>query len=190
MITSPIKTIIKNLTDQKFTTPINSGLRIAITANGEKGDTAIISGDVFTMMDRTPVAEALISAILTGKVSLEYVIDRLGKITENSNDPNINSSVTTRDKIAKLNKLEATKEVAAEATDVVVDVATPTPECTVVSEEENAVSEAIADEQKQTPAEDGKNQNTESVAPADPSTEKAASKEAPKSRRQRQIKLN
>ena len=116
---SPIKTIIRNLTDQKFTTPINSGLRIVVTAKNTPGDTAKIVGDVFTLMDRTDVVEALAAAVLDGKVSLEYVIDTIATVTDNKETPNINSSVAMQERIKKYRKPVAIADSINTAGDVV-----------------------------------------------------------------------
>ena len=101
---SPIKSIIRNLTDQKFTTPVNSGLRIVVTAKNTPGDTAKIVGDVFTLMNRTDVVEAFAGAIIDGRISLEYVVDGIAKITTNTATPNINSSVSMQERIKNFGK--------------------------------------------------------------------------------------
>lgn len=182
MTTSPIKTVIKNLTKQKFTTPINSRLRIALAAREDKGDTAIIAGDVFSLMDRTQVAEALISAVLDKRVSLSYVIDQIADITENTGDPNINSSVAIRDRVALYNKDTKAKPVE-------VKQEPPAKQEETVKEEPATPPEPVAEPPKQEETVIVAETETRPTTPEEPAKPAEPVKEPAKPRK-RQIKVN
>ena len=134
MIISPIKTIIKNLTSQKFTAPVTSRVRIVITPKGEDGDTAIIRGDVFTLIDRAAVAENLISALLRKDISLTYMVDNLGVVEHNTGEPNIDSSATIQAEVAKLNKKLTKAQKPADIVEPTPEVKTPEPRPTKTEE--------------------------------------------------------
>lgn len=90
MINSPIRTVIKNNSSSPFISVVSSTVRIHLNAKGEPGDSIFLPGDVFTYIDRTPVAEALMGNILDGRIALEYSIDPIGTTTT-SDEPNFRS---------------------------------------------------------------------------------------------------
>ena len=202
MIYSAIKSIIRNNTDRKFNTPINSRLRIVITPKGEAGDSAIISGDVFTLIDRTTAMEALVNAILDERISLEYVIDKIVSVTPNEAEPNLNSCVAIRDAVAKLNG--GLKAIEKENIPV-VPVVEKQPEDDVKQLEPTEPSTATVEEAKQTEDEVKPSEPVESPKPTEPAIETAAvtdsqvvdtleksqnTDEPKKTKRPRQIKVN
>lgn len=202
MIYSAIKSIIRNNTDRKFNTPINSRLRIVITPKGEAGDSAIISGDVFTLIDRTTAMEALVNAILDERISLEYVIDKIVSVTPNESEPNLNSCVAIRDAVAKRNGgLKAIEKVNIP----VVPAEEKQAEDVVKQPESTEPSTVVDTGEKQTEDEVKPSEPVESPKPTEPAIETPAGTDAPvagtpektqstdepkKTKRPRQIKVN
>lgn len=189
MITSPIKSIVRNLTDKKYTTPITSRMRIVLDPAGTATDTARIDGDVFTLMDRTVVAEALVNDILANKVSLTYVVDKVATLITNTEAANINSSVTLRDAVYKANSsiksVPSKKEVQPEPAPTEPVTPQPVEEVPTPTEPENV-------KPVETPVSATDNsENTESEATKDATTNTTKKEAASKPQKKaRQIKIN
>lgn len=189
MITSPIKSIIKNLTDKKYTTPVTSRMRIVLEPKGQAGDTARVDGDVFTLMDRTAVVEALLADVLDKKVSLLYVVDKVAELQENNDTANINSSVTFRDRVTALNKpvSKATQTKKQEVEVEVAEVIESEPTDSKVEEQETP---EVKQEPVEEPAKEVVTDTAEETPEVKPEPEKVKEASTKQTKKPRQIKIN
>lgn len=118
MINSPIRTVISNLSDKPITTPITTRLKLALSAKGMAGDKAELRGDVFTLIDRTVAANALMELVLDGKLALSYEIDGAIAVGHNYGKAFMDSSADIQDRMTDLVRgfVEATAEKDSEPT--------------------------------------------------------------------------
>ena len=102
MINSPIRTVIANLSDKPITTPITTRLKLALSSKGMAGDKAELRGDVFTLIDRTVAANALMELVLDGKLTLSYEIDGAIAVGHNYGKAFMDSSADIQDRLTDL----------------------------------------------------------------------------------------
>lgn len=186
MTISPIKSIISNLTSEKLIIPVTSHMRLVLEPKGNKGSDTSVRGDIFTLMERTPVVDSLTTLLLDKKAELTYVIDVVASVVKNSGVANIDSNAALQKKVTDCNqaaeKEEPTKSeneelIKSENEELIKDE----------SENEKLPVETEDDSKKAAPEEIG-NQSNELPEEV---TEEPKKEEPPKAtRKPRQIKAN
>ena len=74
---SPIKTIIKNLSNTAVRFRISSRLAVAMTPAGTNGDIVKLTGDLFTLLDSDRSATYVLSMIKSNSIEVSYDVDSL-----------------------------------------------------------------------------------------------------------------
>ncbi len=159
---SPIKTIIKNLSNSAIRFRVSSRLAVAISPAGTAGDTAKITGELFSLVDGDRSATYILSMIKDGNIAVSYTVDKAFDIAEADK---INMIVPVGDVSAWYNSKCAVAPVKAKEEPKKVE---EPKQDTVKQEEPKKVEEPKQEEQK--PAEQ----------PAEPATEEP--KEEPKAK--------
>lgn len=75
MVVSPIKSVIKNLTDTQVVIQVTRTRKIYIAPCGQERDTVTIAGDIFSQFDYSKNAERLAERVMNGVVTISYVIE-------------------------------------------------------------------------------------------------------------------
>ena len=104
MTISPIKSIVRNLTGKRFIAIVSSNVRIVLEGKGKPGDTANLTGDVFSYFETTSAADGFMDSLLSEKVSLTYVIDSVVAVERNTKAPNFSGSAKTTERIKNFNR--------------------------------------------------------------------------------------
>ena len=74
---SPIKTILKNLSNTAVRFRISSRLAVAMTPAGTNGDIVKLTGDLFTLLDSDRSATYVLSMIKSRSIEVSYEVDSL-----------------------------------------------------------------------------------------------------------------
>lgn len=75
MIVSPIKSVIKNLTDTQVVIQVTRTRKIYIAPCGQERDTVTVAGDIFSQFDYSKNAERLAERVMNGVVTIGYTIE-------------------------------------------------------------------------------------------------------------------
>lgn len=75
MIVSPIKSVIKNLTDTQVVIQVTRTRKIYVAPCGQERDTVTIAGDIFSQFDYSKNAERLAERVMNGVVTVGYIIE-------------------------------------------------------------------------------------------------------------------
>ena len=79
---SPIKTIIKNLSNSAIRFRVSSRLAVAMAPAGVAGDVAKITGELFSLVDGDRAATYILSMIKAGSIAVSYTVDKAFEIGE------------------------------------------------------------------------------------------------------------
>lgn len=201
MIYSPIKTKLTNNCDKPFIAPISSHTRIHLNPKGTAGDCITLSGDVFTMADRTPIAEALMEAILDRRIVLSYSIDKVAEVRTGCVG-NFNSCSRLSDRVAEFELYPPMDIVDVTPTKDEQATATETPEAedtkvveepAPVNEDEKLVADSVSEDTKvvEEPSKSEESMIVDAAEEADKGTQDIAEvAEAKPTKKKRQIKIN
>lgn len=74
---SPIKTIVSNQCDRMLVIRVNSHLALVVNPKGTAGDTASVSGDIFSMMSTDKESLYVLSMVKAGQLKVTYSVDAL-----------------------------------------------------------------------------------------------------------------
>ena len=85
MITSPIKTVLKNVSGKRLTFQISFEKRITLLPSGSGLDTATINGDVFSQFSESRGSEPLLHSVINGEVLISYKIEPQFAVTRCDN---------------------------------------------------------------------------------------------------------
>lgn len=75
MIVSPIKSVIKNLTDTQVVIQVTRTRKIYVAPCDQDKDAVIIAGDIFSQFDYDKNAQRLAERVMNGVVSISYIIE-------------------------------------------------------------------------------------------------------------------
>jgi hypothetical protein len=73
---SPIKTIVKNLSKSPIQFRVSGRLALAMSPAGTAGDTAKLTGELFTLLDGDKTASYVLSMIQDGNIEVSYTMDK------------------------------------------------------------------------------------------------------------------
>lgn len=73
---SPIKTIVKNLSKSPIQFRVSGRLALAMSPAGTAGDTARLTGELFTLLDGDKTASYVLSMIQDGNIEVSYTMDK------------------------------------------------------------------------------------------------------------------
>ena len=155
---SPIKTIVKNLSNSAIRFRVSSRLAVAMAPAGTQGDTAKIVGDIFSLVDGDRSAVYILSMVKDGNIAISYTMDKTFEIGEAEK---INMIVPVGDVSAWYNSKCVVAPVQAEK-----------------EEPKKAEEQKKAEEPKQEPAKQEELKQVEEQKPAEQPAEPA--KEEPK----------
>lgn len=74
-MSSPIRSVVKNLSDRKIRYDFGKQRSLTVTPKGTAYDVASIEGDIFSLFRDSREAEALIQGIIRGVIEVSYVIE-------------------------------------------------------------------------------------------------------------------
>lgn len=75
MIVSPIKSVIKNLTDTQVVIQVTRTRKIYVAPCDQDKDAVIVAGDIFSQFDYDKNAQRLAERVMNGVVAISYIIE-------------------------------------------------------------------------------------------------------------------
>ena len=82
MITSPIKTTIRNLSGKRYSFDFGYDAKVVLLPHGSSLDTAVIDGDAFSLFTDSREADSLVHGIIRGELKVSYSIEPVYEVNK------------------------------------------------------------------------------------------------------------
>ena len=209
MTVSPIKTVLKNVSGNRYSFNLGMDKRITLLPAGGPYDTVTVSGDVFSQFTESRGSDSLLYGIIRNDIVVSYIVESVYKVTRaadclQASTSNMtalyrawaNGKHTVTDDLTKEPVVKVVEEKREEVVSVKAETAVEEPKVSEVTiepvtpvAEEVKADESIVEEAPAEPVVEDKKEEEE-VLEEEPKEEISSEETPTTKKRSRRVKLS